>query len=262
MSVWEGVIEVGPHVFRPLVGAADPQVPDAIPVFKTLPMMRRLADHIEAEKPLHIVEVGVQHGGSTALLAALAPRARILALELMPGPAIHLQRYARAGGDVAGVRAEFGVDQADADRLRALVAETFAGAPPDLVIDDASHELIPSRATLDALFPLLRPNGCYVLEDWSWSHLRAAQGDRELAHLSWPPGPSLGNLVYELVMATVADGLVSRVEIDFSMAWAWRGPREVDPARFRVRDYLSGVEPYPEVDSRSGPPAGSTSGPG
>ncbi|MEZ5501706.1 MAG: class I SAM-dependent methyltransferase [Halioglobus sp.] len=246
MNGWEGTIDAGPHRFKPMVAATSSLGLDAIPVYKSLPMMRLLADHIAAEKPARIVELGIHLGGSTAMLAALAPAARILAIELKPGPAPLLSRFERDGGDLSGVRAVYGVDQADSERLRALVAETFDGEPIDLVIDDASHELRASRASLDALLPLVRSGGCYLLEDWSWAHLRAGLHAPQIAEQQWPQGPSLTNLVFELVMATAADGLITRVDLDFSIARAWRGPAAIRREGFRLRDHLHGVEPYPD----------------
>jgi hypothetical protein len=49
------------------------------------------------------------------------------------------------------------------------VAHEFS-APLDLVIDDASHIYGPTKASFQALFPLLRPGGLYLIEDWAWAH--------------------------------------------------------------------------------------------
>ena len=40
----------------------------------------------------------------------------------------------------------------------------------DLVVDDASHLYEQTKATFAMLFPLVRPGGNYVIEDWSWAH--------------------------------------------------------------------------------------------
>jgi hypothetical protein len=68
------------------------------------------------------------------------------------------------------VRPYYGVDQADRDRLATIVAEEFEGDPIDLVIDDASHLLDPTRASFEVLFPRLRTSGLFVIEDWAWEH--------------------------------------------------------------------------------------------
>jgi predicted O-methyltransferase YrrM len=65
------------------------------------------------------------------------------------------------------VRPVYGVDQADRARLAAIAADEFGGQPLDLVIDDASHRLDETRASFECLFPLLRPGGRFVIEDWN-----------------------------------------------------------------------------------------------
>lgn len=239
-----GSIDVGSWSFWPTMGGSAP--PDgAIPVFKALPMMQELADHIERERPERIVEVGIYKGGSTAMLAALAPGAQILAIELDPGPAPHLEAYRERGGDLAHVRTEFGVDQSDRARVQELVASTFGDEPIDLVIDDASHQLRESRVTLDALLPLVRPGGAYLLEDWSWAHLRSSAWGVAFPGATWPEGPSLTELVFELVMAVGAsEGVVERVDVGPFNALARRGAAPLDPATFALREHVPGAEDY------------------
>ena len=41
-------------------------------------------------------------------------------------------------------------------------------APPDLIIDDASHLYSETKTSFETLFPQLRPGGLYIIEDWSW----------------------------------------------------------------------------------------------
>lgn len=38
----------------------------------------------------------------------------------------------------------------------------------DLVVDDASHMLSETLSSFEQFFPLLRPGGLYIIEDWSW----------------------------------------------------------------------------------------------
>jgi hypothetical protein len=248
-----GSIEIGGHVFWPIMGGPPPPA-DAIPVFKSLPMMRQLVDLIEQERPQRIVEVGIYKGGSTAMLAALAPEAEILAIELDPGPAPHLERYRAAGGRTEHLRTEFGVDQADRPRLQSLVADAFGGEAIDLVIEDASHALVPSRITLDALLPLVRHRGAYLFEDWSWAHLRAGAWGATFGGSDWPDGRSPSPLVYEMVMATgSSEGIIDAVDVRPSTALARRGGAPLDPETFHLREHVPGWEPYPDPDA---PPPG------
>jgi hypothetical protein len=54
-------------------------------------------------------------------------------------------------------------DQADKTRLRTIVETEFDG-PLDLLIDDASHLYRQTRASFEALFPLLVPGGLSIIE--------------------------------------------------------------------------------------------------
>src|ERR1700681_4800024 len=78
------------------------------------------------------------------------------------------------------------------------IVDRDLGGEVDLVINDGSHLLAPTRASFEALFPLLPPGGLYIIEDWAWEH--------------WPEFQSADNfgageegltkLVSELVAAT------------------------------------------------------------
>jgi hypothetical protein len=61
----------------------------------------------------------------------------------------------------------------------------IGGGPFGLIVDDASHEGEPTRASFDLLWPLVRPGGYYVVEDWTVAlredpHWGAAWGDSML----------------------------------------------------------------------------------
>jgi hypothetical protein len=122
------------------------------------------------------------------------------------------------------VHAYYGIDQADATALRRIVAGEFAGAPVDLVIDVASHVLAPTRSSFNVLFPLLRPGGVYVIEDWSvdLSIEREMSRDPAVANrvrLEIAKRPELEDvvpltrLVFEIVLASVYTDLIEEMEI-------------------------------------------------
>src|SRR4029077_11377083 len=46
-----------------------------------------------------------------------------------------------------------------------IVHDCFNGSI-DVVIDDASHLYGPTRRSFEILFPLLKPGGAYIIEDW------------------------------------------------------------------------------------------------
>jgi predicted O-methyltransferase YrrM len=121
----------------------------------------------------NIVELGISQGGSTALAALVANPRKLVAVELSDEPIEELQDLLDETGASDRVHTYFGVDQADRARLVQILDDEFGSEPLDLVIDDASHLLEPTRASFEVLFPRLRPGGLFIIEDWNWQHLQA-----------------------------------------------------------------------------------------
>jgi SAM-dependent methyltransferase len=183
---------------------------------------------LAAEQPKRIVELGINKGGSTAMLALLAQPERLVALELDPDPIVALDHLVTRHQLANVVRHHYGIDQADGSRVAEVVDAWIEPGTIDLVVDDASHLLDPTRASFDVLFPRLRPGGAYVIEDWAW------------AHLGWntqkPDEVPLTVLLFELLVTLPqVPGLIDRVEVDRHWALVRRGPAEVDPAAFALQ---------------------------
>jgi hypothetical protein len=96
-----------------------------------------------------LVEVGVYLGDGMRLLREKYPTARIAGVDILPRP--------------EGLEESFEYHQLDQRDPR--VAEVCAGA--DVVIDDCSHNPVFTRQTFDLVWPVLRPGGCYFIEDWT-----------------------------------------------------------------------------------------------
>lgn len=147
--------------------------PDRLNLWKERELVDQYVALIDRLRPERIVEIGVADGGSTALLALLARPHRLVALERdhpeLPG----LDHLVQERGWSAAVQVVGGVDQADGARVGEIVDDALDGRPADLVLDDASHLLGPTRRSFEALFPRLRPGGLYVIEDWNWEHTGA-----------------------------------------------------------------------------------------
>jgi predicted O-methyltransferase YrrM len=122
-------------------------------------------------RPATIVELGVYQGGSCALMALASDPEVLVAIEISEERIPALDALIAKRGLSERVHVHHGVDQADAATLGRLVDEHLAGRPLDLVVDDASHLVGPTRASFNALFPRLRPGGVYIIEDWSWAHI-------------------------------------------------------------------------------------------
>ncbi len=104
-------------------------------------------------RSLTFLEIGVARGGSLPMWQRyFGPLARIVGIDIDPRCRAH---------DGDGVAVRIG-DQADPAFLDAVMAEFGA---PDVVLDDGSHQMAPTRASFEHLYPRLSKNGVYVVED-------------------------------------------------------------------------------------------------
>lgn len=205
-----------------------------------------------------VVELGIHRGGSTALLQELLQPERLLAVDLSETPAAPLTDYIATKGLETVVRPRYGVDQGDRSLLRGILEEELGGRALDLVLDDASHLYDPTLASFEVLFPLLRPGGRFVIEDWCWEdRLRAdmrrmrAQGGQEAERLqeritavvrerggdAGPPQTRpLSRLALQLVLARAAGDAIAGLTFGRSWTVVERGPAALDPTSFRLAD--------------------------
>lgn len=216
---------------------------------------RELADEFSAA---NIVELGIDQGASTAMLALVFHPHRLAAFDVAPGPSEALDSLIERRSMTETVRLFWDVDQSDTDRLRSLIAEVFGGDDLDIVIDDASHLLGPTTDSFELLFPMVRPGGLFIIEDWSHDHTsdrgvgdvlrrgdaaadaleariseRLAAGDR-------PPVP-LSHLVLELVVAAAyAPEVIADVRLRSGWCEVRRGPAALD-STFALRTHLGAI---------------------
>jgi predicted O-methyltransferase YrrM len=210
-----------------------------------------------------IFELGIARGGSTALLALASEPAKLVAVELSTERVAALDELIERRGLNSTVRVVYGVDQGDRQQVAAIADDEFGSDQLDLVIDDASHRLEESRASFETLFPRLRTDGLYVIEDWNWQMQlryalagrpgdpggasRSATGpeplDREESsraalheyvkeHAGLAP---LETLALELVVARACSGHAVR-ELVIGEHWVVvrRGAGDLDPTGFRL----------------------------
>ncbi len=121
-------------------------------------------------KPLNLLEIGIggdsspQRGGqSLRMWKAYFPQARIFGVDI----------YDKSCHEEPRIKT-FRGDQVDAKFLRGLVRQI---GTPDIIIDDGSHRNEHVIATFHILFPLLGPNGIYVIEDLQTSYWTQDVGD-------------------------------------------------------------------------------------
>jgi len=157
-------------------------------------------------QPESMLELGIWNGGSIVFWWELWKPQRFVALDIQScDDGEDLKRWKASRGLETRVKTHWRTNQADAGRLRNIVQEDLAGHL-DLVIDDASHMYNETKKSFEVLFPLLRPGGIYVIEDWSWGCWPGLPLDFPIPH-----GTELPRLVAELVNAT---GSIARTFVD------------------------------------------------
>jgi len=167
--VEESVLEVDGVRFRGWPWVALGSTVDEFVIGKTAEATNAIIDLINSLKPQRIVEVGTHEGGSAALLALLARPQRLVTFDINPVPPQALVELAETRGLTDVIRVYGDVSQDDISRVLEVVGSEIDG-PLDLVIDDASHAYGKTWLTFQTLFPLVRPGGLYVIEDWCSEH--------------------------------------------------------------------------------------------
>jgi predicted O-methyltransferase YrrM len=146
----------------------------------------------------NILEVGIWDGGSAAFWFEYFKPEKYVAIDKQKKrDSQYFQRYKNSRGLEDRLKTYWGTDQADPENLRQIVKTDFGGSV-DLVFDDASHFYEKTKASLELLFPLLRPGGFYVIEDWAWSHWPECQS---ADHPYFRNSVALTDLVFALVEA-------------------------------------------------------------
>jgi predicted O-methyltransferase YrrM len=194
--------------------------------------LRRLEAVAERIQPKQMIEIGILDGGSTIYWQDRFQLQRLIAFDIEPD-APHLRRYLERHNLQGIVRANYAVAQDDGPALRAAITKQAAGPFVDFIVDDASHQHVQTRTTVEILLPFLRQGGAYVIEDWAWGH-----------HASWPSDlwadrPLMSPLLSELTLICGhGSGVIDRIEIDPNFAVLWRGEAFLPQnGEFRLADH-------------------------
>jgi hypothetical protein len=218
---------------------------------KPLRMMKQYAAFWRSRadfRPKRILELGIFDGGSLAFWFELFRPEKLVGLDIQKrGDSPYFQRYAADPTRAGKVKTFWKTDQTDRRRLREIVAQEFGGTL-DLVIDDASHMYKQTKSSFETLFPLVRPGGLYIIEDWSWG----CWSNLEYGFL--PVGTELPALIFQLVEATgsmdkymVGEGpsqfirpLIANIAIYADFVVLERGPAIIPPTMdLRLEDCIS-----------------------
>ena len=143
-------------------------------LFKPRPLLQKFDDFFTGLpdfQPRNIFEIGIWDGGSTVFWSEYFQPDKLVAIDwLQREDSEYFRRYVRSRDARDRLKTYWGVDQANAEGLREIVAREFTG-PLDLVLDDGSHLPEETQTSFETLFPHLRVGGLYVIEDWNWELL-------------------------------------------------------------------------------------------
>jgi predicted O-methyltransferase YrrM len=199
--------------------------PPALNLKKPASSLWIYADALAGRRVNNVLELGLNHGGSAAFFAALLQPHKLVSLDISE-PVRRFDAFLADNPIGRRIVPHYRTSQADEARLRDIIAQEFQG-PLDLVLDDASHDYGLTRASFEVLFPLIRPGGCYVVEDWQWAH---APGFWDRADQ-----PALSNLLFQLMMAQPGHpDLIARIDVFPSIAFVWKGEAAVSAGRLDV----------------------------
>jgi hypothetical protein len=135
--------------------------PDAIAEF---PRLRGLLQF------RNVLQLSGADVGTAALTMLVAAPAKLVVVSDCAPDVDALVEFARYRGVEDRVRIIQNVAFDDRARLARVVEEEFALGELEVVLDDASDDLVMGRGAFDALFPVVAPEGSYIFERWSRDH--------------------------------------------------------------------------------------------
>lgn len=203
-------------------------------IMKNPDLLALYYDWVVPLAPKKVVEVGVAGGGAAALLMEWFHPETLCLIDIEDHTTPNFKNYLKTESG-KNIRCFLNVDQSNKTRLEQVIKSEFQDEKLDLVIDDASHLYEPSLATFETLFPKLKPNGLYIIEDWGWSHW---QGDYwQGVDAPWRSLAGLSNLVFQCIMASASrPSWITKVVSTPAGTAVFRGPDEIPP-QTPIEDY-------------------------
>ncbi len=188
--------------------------------------------------PKNVFELGLWDGGSMVFWFNCFKPAKHVGVDLQSKQNHpYFQEYLSQPGVGDRLKPIWSVDQQDSARLRQIWAAEFNRAPLDLVIDDASHLYGPTKASFETLFPLLRPGGFYIIEDWAWDHWTSFHSPDH----PWAAERRLTDFMVELMEAAgTGTHVIRRMYVCQGFVVLERGPAVFNNhASFKLEDHIA-----------------------
>ena len=182
----------------------------------------RFYESLRPHLPKAIMEIGMFEGGSLVYFDKLFKPTRLVGVDRRTTPIAALEDYRKARPHIETYYARF---QDKAGVLQAARHNFPKGV--DLVVDDASHLYVETKATFDMLFPLVREGGHYVIESWRGPKWRK-RGEQD-AESETPPAAS--RLVHELIGQVGEVPAVNSLAVHGECVCIRRGPGTYESKR-------------------------------
>ena len=169
---------------------------------KFLSIYEKLAGKIKSD---NLLEFGIFQGGSMALMVEMFKPKKVMGIELSKIRIDALDEYLDSRPIHKNIL--YGRSQSDPKLVGEFKAYFSDGI--DLIVDDASHLYEHSKQSLINSWPLLKPGGTYILEDWSWNFRKAHQNPNH----NWYDKPGLSNIIIELFEDVATNNAIESVNI-------------------------------------------------
>lgn len=215
--------------------SADPDIDDqCFRLYKGKPLVDQYESYwasLKGFNPKNVFELGIWDGGSIAFWFEHLNPVKHVAIDLQDKQdSGYFQQYVASRGVEENIKTYWRVNQGDHPAISQIVAAEFAG-PLDLVIDDASHFYGPTKQSFETLFPLLRPGGIYIIEDWAWAHWKGMQVGR------FEDEPT--TLIFELIEALgTSEGLIAKATVFGGFTAVERGPMDLRDTSLQLENYI------------------------
>jgi len=181
----------------------------------------------------NILEIGMWDGGSMALWYELLKPAKIVGVDIenkQDSENFIKWKNDRITKDASLIKTFWNIDQTNKTALLDICKNELEDNI-DMIIDDASHVYDFTLVSFETLFPLLKPGGIYIIEDWAWLHWK------ELVHY-FPRGQGLSKLVCEIIQSLGStEALINSVTVYHGFAVIEKGEKEISE-NFRLQDHI------------------------
>jgi SAM-dependent methyltransferase len=198
----------------------------------------------------NILELGMWDGGSLAFWFEYFRPNKLVGVDLQQKEDNqYFKRYKSSRNAEQNIKTYWATDQGNSTRLRQIVHTEFEDSL-DLVIDDASHMYALTKKSFETLFPLLRPGGLYIIEDWAWGHWQEFQKSDH----PWFSEIPLTRLIFELTAAAGSSSehpWISNISVFQGFAVIERDDALLPaPSEFKLETLFPAVESRPDHKSK------------